>query len=421
MLKPLRNLLELWTPRSLPEDLSYEGARQVLEGREQSNLQALAARTDIQPEILYYLATHSAPDVRQAVAGNPATPHKANQLLVTDHVDEVRAELARKIARLLPDSDDAERTLLRDRTIELLEQLALDQAPKIRQILAEELKASTTAPKALIRCLARDPELAVAAPVLEYSPLLSDEDLKEIIAFSSVKGALSAIARRGLVSESVVEGIAAALDVPAVAALLANPQADIREDTLNFIIDNAAAIEDWHAPLVLRPNLSLRLMRRIAGFVASSLIEVMVRAQDIAPEDGAVLLNRVRERIQSEPLGAEDKLQVQATVTDLFVRGAIDEKFIIDAIDGQRRDALCQALALLADLAAPDVDKIFESRNARRIVALAWRAQLSMRTAFRLQAEVAHVPHRQLVNARDGVDYPLSPAQMAALMEPFQR
>lgn len=42
-----------------------------------------------------------------------------------------------------------------------------------------------------------------------------------------------------------------------------------------------------------------------------------------------------------------------------------------------------------------------------------------MRTAFRIQAEVAYVPHMQLITARNGVDYPMSPAQMQELMEPY--
>lgn len=417
MLGALRNLFH--GRKSLPEDLTYEEARSVLEDQNRDSKLELAARSDAQPEILYYLATDESANVRRQVARNPATPHKANQLLARDSADEVRGELARKIARLLPDSDDAERAVMRDRALEILEQLAQDQLPRIRQILAEELKSSTAAPPALMRRLARDPVLAVAAPVLEYSPLLSDEDLKEIIALSSVKGALSAIARRAHVSEDVADSIANALDVPAVAALLANPNADIREDTLNFIIDNAASITDWHEPLVHRPNLSIRLMRRIATFVASSLIDAMVREHDLGAGDGEALLGKVRERIQTEAVDTEDKAAVQSTVIDLFNRGAIDEKFIIEAIEAHRRDAVIQALSLLSDLAVSDVEKILASKNARRIVALAWRSKLGMRTAFRIQSEVALVPHRQLVNARDGFDYPLSPAQMSALLEPF--
>lgn len=417
MLGALRNLFQ--GRKSLPEDLTYEEARRVLEDQNRDSKLELATRSDAQPEILYYLATDESANVRRQVARNPATPHKANQLLARDSADEVRGELARKISRLLPDSDDVERAVMRERALEILEQLAQDQLPRIRQILAEELKSSTAAPPALIRKLARDPVLAVAAPVLEYSPLLSDEDLKEIIALSSVKGALSAIARRAHVSESVADSIATALDVPAVAALLANPNADIREDTLNFIIDNAASITDWHEPLVHRPNLSIRLMRRIATFVASSLIDTMVREHDLGAGDGEALLGKVRERIQTEAVDAEDKAAVQSTVIDLFNRGAVDEKFIIEAIEARRRDAVIQALSLLSDLAVSDVEKILDSKNARRIVALAWRSKLGMRTAFRIQSEVALVPHRQLVNARDGFDYPLSPAQMSALLEPF--
>src|SRR5207253_3556995 len=63
-----------------------------------------------------------------------------------------------------------------------------------------------------------------ALPIfLEYSPLLSDHDLLEIIASARAQSALAAVARRRGVSERVSEVIVASLDVEAVAALLANP------------------------------------------------------------------------------------------------------------------------------------------------------------------------------------------------------
>lgn len=417
MIDRLKNLFE--RKKHLPDTLSYEEAREVLEEQDRAAKEELAARTDAQPEVLYYLASDPAAAVRCLVAANPATPHHADKLLLADPEDEVRCELARKLARLLPDIDDHERATLRNQMVVLLETLACDQQVKVRQIIAEELMASTQAPAALLRRVALDDALAVCRPVLEYSPLLSDDDLKEIIALTKVKGAIAAIARRLPVSEDLAHSIASSLDVPAVAALLVNPNAAIREDTLNLIIDHAENIGAWHEPLALRPNLSIRLMRRLATFVASSLVELMVRDHNLDAAAAALLLERVRERIHSETVGADDKAKQRQTVTELYAKGAVDEKFVIEALDLKQREAAFQALALLGDFKLDDVHRIIESRNARRITALAWKAGLSMRTGFRLQTELALVPHRQLIMARDGVDYPLTPTQMSALLEPY--
>src|SRR5208337_4187658 len=110
-------------------------------------------------------------------------------------------------------------------------------------------------PKYVIKALARDVEI-VAAPILEYSPLLSDADLIEIISTAQASYALLAIAKRKPLRPSVADAIATALDVPAVAALLMNSGARIRNQTLDKIVQHAQNIRDWHLPLVLRNDLS---------------------------------------------------------------------------------------------------------------------------------------------------------------------
>ena len=64
---------------------------------------------------------------------------------------------------------------------------------RVRAILAEEIKYLNCIPKDIALHLARDVESIVATPILEYSPLLSDADLIEIIASGPVQEVLVAI------------------------------------------------------------------------------------------------------------------------------------------------------------------------------------------------------------------------------------
>jgi uncharacterized protein (DUF2336 family) len=120
--------------------------------------------------------------------------------------------------------------------------------------LAEALKDVAEAPRHIIQRLARDVELVVCAPVLEFSPLLTDEDLLEVIESTGVAGAVSAISRRAGVSDAISDAIAHTRDEEAVAELLANPSAQIREETLDWIVDTSRDVESWHLPLVKRPR-----------------------------------------------------------------------------------------------------------------------------------------------------------------------
>ncbi len=174
----------------------------------------LIHHADIGDGVLEYLAEHGAPVTRQAVAASLAAPATVNRHLADDSESEVRAELAAKIARLMPGLVQRESEETVALTVETLECLAKDSSVKVRAILAEEIKHLDCVPRAVAQTLARDLESIVAAPILEYSPLLSDADLIEVIACGQVKEVLSAIARRRPLNEDVSDELVQSLNVP---------------------------------------------------------------------------------------------------------------------------------------------------------------------------------------------------------------
>lgn len=153
--------------------MSYEQARAALETHAHNARRYLAARPDVEPEILYYLANDESVQVRRLVAANPSTPALANKILATDSDEEVRCELARKVGRQMaePDGSMSQRSLVL--AVEVLEQLAQDKVARVRAILAGEVKSSDRVPAHVVEMLAHDNELIVRAPVLAHSPLLA--------------------------------------------------------------------------------------------------------------------------------------------------------------------------------------------------------------------------------------------------------
>ena len=392
--------------------LSYEEARHVLEENDYDKRLELAKRSDTRPEILYYLAEDDSADVRRHIAQNPATPIHADALLTIDEDGEVRSELARKIARLVPGLTAEEQATLHARAVEVLERLARDQLPKVRAIVAEEIKQSENVPRHIVRQLAEDVEDIVATPILEYSPLLGDDDLREIIAAGASEAALVAIARRPTVSEPVSEAVAGTLEIPAVAALLVNPSAQIREDTLDQIIDQAKEVQDLHEPLATRPDLSIRAMKRIAGFVASALVHTMIESSALAEDVAEDILERVRERIAAERVGEDDEKRFAEEALKLHKEAQLNDGFVVEAIESNQRERLIQCLALMAELPAKTVREILKSKSGRAVSALSWKARLTMRTAYAMQTKLALVPAPQLVTPKAGIDYPLDTDEM---------
>jgi uncharacterized protein (DUF2336 family) len=406
-------LKRLFTRTGLPEQLSYEEARAVLESNKKNLEEALAARTDAEPEMLYYLAERGSPHIRRKVAANPGAPPAANRHLADDASPEVRAELAQKIGRLLPDLLGSERERVCELTLETLRRLANDQLPRVRAILAADIRALDCVPKDVILQLARDVEETVCVPILEYSPLLSDRDLIEIIATARARSALAAVARRHGVSENLSDVIVASLDVPAVAALLANPNSSIRENTMERIIEHAKSIEAWQGPLVMRCDLSLRALRRIAGFVGVSLLQQLNERHGLDEETIQHLKKCLRLRLEHDDAASDTKeSKAHAEVIAARDSGALDETYVEEAVEAGQRDVVIEALALISNASRSVVEKIFSSRSAKAITSLVWKCGLPPRIAFKMQTMLLKMHADELLPARDGVAFPLSEDEM---------
>ncbi len=394
------------------EIISYGDAKKILEHHDPKGRLQLAKKEKAHPEVLYYLATDKEPEVRRRVAANPNTPYQADTLLVEDEDDEVRTEIAKKITRLLPDIGAVEGFHLRDQVLSIIEKLAIDQLPKIRSIVAEEVKTSTLVPKRIIKKLARDAEISVAGPILEYSPLLNDDDLKEIIAAGVAREALVSIAKRTEMNESVAEAIANTLEIPAVAALLSNKDAQIREDTMAQIVKQAEGVESLHEPLADRPNMSQRILKRIAGFVASSLVHKMIKKHSLPEEVADDLVRRSRERIQGEKSGDDEEKKMAQKVLGYHRRGMLNDEFIIECIDNKRRPMAMHALALMCDMDKTKIERAFSTKDGRLITAIAWKAGLKMRTSLDLQNRMVMVKREKMVMAKDGLYFPFKDEEM---------
>lgn len=405
--------------------VTYETARELAGHQDAAVRAELAERPDLKPEILYFLAEDSSAEVRRRVAANAHTPPQANLLLAGDRDDAVRTDLAGKIARLAPGLTAHEQDRLRRTTYEALEVLARDQMPKVREILSDALKDVANAPPEVIRRLARDVELAVAAPVLQFSPVLTDEDLLEIIATGPIPGALSAISKRSVVNVKVADAIAATDDVDAITVLLANTSAQIREETLDRLVDRATDIEAWHKPLTERPHLPAKAATKLARFVAANLLRQLAERHDLEPDAAVAVAAVVRKRLDELEVtgpakadarkGADENAALMRAM-QLKSQGKLDESTIDTALAGGDHAFVTAALSVLAEVPVAVVTKTAQTQSAKGIVAITWKAGLSMGLCTQLQTKLLRLPASRLLHAREG-SFPLTAEEMTWQLE----
>src|SRR5665213_3375501 len=372
--------------------LDPRAALKILEDRARGHDDAAIRDTDLGEVLFEYLAEHGAPATRQAVAANKAVPAYVNRTLANDTVEAVRAKLAVKIARLMPGLEARESEEVVALTIATLEVLAKDRAIKVRSVLAEEIKR--------MDCIPHDIALRLA------------HDLEEIVAARKVQKVLTAIARRKPLSDKVSDALVQSLDVSTVASLLVNQDAKIRKETMERIVEEAEQFESWHEPLVMRADLSTRVIRRIANFVGSALLELLSQRGDLSPETQTHLARRLKARLeQNEPPRAQLEGAAQAVAKAKEGR-SLDDSFVENAALAGRRETVILALAELSRVPESTVRKIMDQHSAKPLVALVWHAHLSMRTAFRIQTSVMKLPGHELLPARGGVNFPLSKEEM---------
>jgi uncharacterized protein (DUF2336 family) len=399
-------------------------------GRAQASLKAhsltarltLAAETGVDADVLDFLSKDDDTDVRILVAANAEASWNANARLAQDPIATVREELARKVARIAPSLSAAENAQAVRNAIEIMEILADDIAVSVRAILSEELKASAAAPHHIILRLARDLDDAVAAPVLEHSPLLNDYDLLEILACTGSARTVQAISRRNRLPTSVAEAVMETGDEAAVEALLKNASIAFQPETLDRVAGRAAGHQAWHRPLVGRPELSVRAVRRLAEFVSANLLEALERRSGLDPALKAHLRSRLNDKLRADAaaLGqVRDEAKAAARVNEALARGAVDQDFVMDLVEEGARAALVHALAACSGIRPQVVERIFAARSGKAIAAVVWKAGFSARLALKVQTLIAHVPGAQTVLPRQDGAYPIGPEDMILQLEFF--
>jgi len=414
--------------------LSYDEAKEIAHDGSEEDRARLAAYDNIAPELLYYLAADVAPAVRQAVAGNASAPIRADVLLAQDPDDNVRERLAEKIAGLAA-AGHYESDRLRDMANGALAQLAKDQVVRVRRTIAEALQEVAHAPADVIRRLAWDVEAVVCKPVLKYSPVLSDTDLIEIILAKPSAASISAVSERNGVSEDVSHAIVDSADIGAIALLLGNKSAQIREETLDRVIADASQINVWHMPLAMRPRLPSRLAVKVARVVAEDVLKRLQAREDLSDDVVTairkVVLDRLGDGAASLPLNPDSTPSMESglrldddTIFDRaakqWAEGTLDEAALISEMTKGDTKYAKAIIAVMADVPFVVVQQVCEGNNPKNCVALAWRAGLSSKTAELMQETLCNINGADILHDKAG-DYPMSDSEMIWQVDIFLR
>ena len=305
--------------------------------------------------------------------------------LLSDPSAETRADMAAKIAG----DFDANALSENERRLaeEIFHVMVKDAEVRVREALALNLKENAGVPHDVALSLAKDVE-TVALPMLQFSEVLTDEDLIQIVASQSPAKQV-AIAKRAQVSEGVSEALVDAGNEEAVTSLVANVGAEISEKSLQKVVDDLGEREAIQDAMVHRPSLPVAVSERLVTVVSEKFLGELIKRRDL-PEDVVTdMILQARERAVISLSTDSDEADVGTLVRQLSENGRLTPSIMLR---GLCMGDLTFFEAALAELAGVSL------ANARQLIHDS--GSLGLRTICRQ----ANIPTQQLVAVRAAID-----------------
>ena len=198
--------------------------------------------------------------------------------LLTNSSGGQRAETAAKIAASFdPDKLSVEEKQLAE---DIFLIMVRDAEIRVRQALSENLKDNPNMPHEVALSLAQDVD-QVALPVLQFSEVLNDQDLTEIIK-SQDAGKQIAIAGRATVSEEISEALVQTKNENVVAEMVENEGAQISEKSFVTVVDTMGGNERLQGAMVNRATLPATVIERLMTVVSNNFKEQLANREDLS-------------------------------------------------------------------------------------------------------------------------------------------
>ena len=190
------------------------------------------------------------------------------ELLVREPSAAMRSRIAEKISKGYVSGGFSEPEI--QLANEIFRLLVRDTAVKVRALIAQELKASPTVPHDIVASLAAD-QAEVAVPVLQFSPVLSEEDLIAIVEATREHPKLRAIAQRASVSKELSHALVATHDAKVVRLVAGNAGARLADTTIEEMLDQFGRDHDVLQELVYRGGLPHAFAEKLFSKVSNDL------------------------------------------------------------------------------------------------------------------------------------------------------
>lgn len=265
----------------------------------------------------------------------------------------------------------------------LLEQVEARTLAQLSALLAE----APSAPREVIRRLARHAEASVAAPVLQHSPPLPEADLIEI-AGCGTQQHLLAIAGRDSLGTAVTDALLIRAGASACRVLSGNPGARFSEPGYATLAARAERDDAIADALARRPDTPAGVLGELLAKVAKPVRDRLL-ALAPAPARPAMLasVQRIEAEARSRPRAAVDYSEAKSIVLALNNEGKLADSAVNRFAVHQDQKKLVAALSLLATVEVETVEPLIAKADGYGLMIACRASRLNWNTT---QAVLSH-------------------------------
>ncbi len=254
--------------------------------------------------------------------------------------------------------------------------LVRDVEKEVRQRLAEAVADCEELPADVASRLARD-DIDIARPILERSPVLSDEELVEIVRTNSIQYAL-AVAGRERISEMVSEALVDSGDEQVVVRLTGNAGAELSRRTLERIAEEFRESRPVQDRLVKRPALPYELVEQLVGVIGDRLEWELLRDRRISPQQARSIMEAIRERVSVSLVAREHGDRgLERHLRERWVSGDLDGEDLLTFLRDGDIAAFETAFTVMTRLGIRVVRRLLYSSDRRCLAALCVKAGIA--------------------------------------------
>ena len=283
-----------------------------------------------------------------------------------------RAEATSALARayLYSDLSADDRAAAEGAMIMLLD----DPSPLVRCALAETFAFEENAPRVIVHALASD-QPDVALPVLTGSPLLSEDDLVDLIATGQTDVQV-AIASRVPMPRSLAAAIAEVAGPESCLALLENPEADIAPFSMDRIIERFGHHAPIRETMLARDDLSMAMRQALLTKLSQTLAGFVTARQWMGLEHAEYTAREACEKATLALAADTPYEEVSALVGHLRQSGQLTASMLLRALLSGNVVLFEEAVADLSEMPIDRVTGYIHDRNISGFRALYRKAGL---------------------------------------------